>query len=110
MTSPSFQRMATVTASTKRAAAISAGKRGTPTTKLSSIKCLPLDPVDPELKQRLALDTPHELLQTFVEGNLDIVEGDILTVSGEDYPVRSVADWVWGGDVYRQLVIELLKR
>ena len=109
MSSPSFQRLATVTASTKRAT-LTNGLRGAPTTKLSNLKCFPLDPVDPDLKQRLALDTPHELLQTFLEGNPDIVEGDVLTVASEDYPIRSVGDWVWGSDTYRHLVLENLKR
>jgi hypothetical protein len=107
--SASFQKLASLTASTKRAT-MSSGKRAAPTQHLTGLKVHPLDPVDPELRQRLALDTPHELLQTFVEGNPDIVEGDVLTVAGEDYPIRSVADWTFGADVYRHLVIENLKR
>ncbi len=63
-----FARLATVTASTKRTPAIAAGKRGAPVENVSSLICTPLDPVDPALRQRLALDTPHELLQTFVDG------------------------------------------
>lgn len=63
-----FRRMATVTASTKRSPAISGGKRGTPTTNLTELSCTPLDPVDAEVRQRLGLDTPHELLQTFIAG------------------------------------------
>jgi hypothetical protein len=63
-----MRRMLTVTASTKRSPAIVGGKRGAPATKLASIQCTPLDPVDPELRQRLALNTPHELLQSFVDG------------------------------------------
>jgi hypothetical protein len=62
----SFQRMMTKTASTKRPPALSAGKRGTPATNLTGLTCTPLDPVAPEVRQRLALNTPHELLETFV--------------------------------------------
>lgn len=67
----SFAKMANITASTKRIPPVGAdGKRGVPTTNLSTLKCMPLDPIDPDLKQRLALDTPHELLQTIVtDGN-----------------------------------------
>lgn len=101
--------MATVTASTMRAPAISGGKRGTPTTQVAALKCTPLDPVDPELRQRLALDTPHELLQTCT-AETDIREGDVLTVSGTDYPIRSCAEWSWRGGSYRQLILEVLKR
>ena len=58
--------MANVTASTKRPPAISGGKRGEATTKLSGLKCTPLDPVSSEIRKRVALDTPMELLQTFL--------------------------------------------
>ena len=61
-----FRRMANVTASTKRPPAISGGKRGEATTKLSGLKCTPLDPVSSEIRKRVALDTPMELLQTFL--------------------------------------------
>jgi hypothetical protein len=105
-----MDRFLTVTASTKRAPAISGGKRGTPTTKISSLLCTPLDPVDPELRQRLALNTPHELLQTFVKGALDILEGDILVVGANEYPIRSCAEWTWESSRFLRLVLEDLKR
>ncbi len=60
MNSRGFKRSATVTAGTKRTL------KGAPATVLSGIRCTPLDPVDPELRKRLGLDTPHELLQTFL--------------------------------------------
>lgn len=66
MNTPGFRRMATKTASTKRAPAISSGKRGDATTKLTNLKCTPLDPVSAEIQKRIALDTPMELLQTFL--------------------------------------------
>lgn len=107
-----FRRFATVTASTKRAPAISGGKRGTPVTEIASLRCTPLDPVDAELRQRLSLETPHELMQTFVDGALDVVEGDILTVGGVDYPIRAVENWTWRhqGSDFRRLILEDLKR
>jgi len=105
----SFTQLATETASTKRAAAIVNGKRGVATAKIASLSCTPLDPVDPELRQRLALDTPHELLQTFVTGAPDIVEGDILVYGGTDYPIRSCADWKWKGTIFVRLVVEDMK-
>lgn len=105
-----FGKLATVTARTKRAPAISDGKRGAPEFHLADFKCTPLDVVDAELRQRLALDTPHELLQVFVDGDPDIREGDLLVVGGIEYPIRAVADWVWRGSVYRHLIVEELKR
>lgn len=61
-----FQSMASLSASTKRAPAISGGKRDVPADNLSGLSCTPLDPVDPELRATLNLDTQHELLQTFL--------------------------------------------
>ncbi len=111
MTSKSFARAANVTASTKRPPTIASGKRGAPTTNIASLSCTPLDPIDPELRQRLALETPHELLQTFVDTALDIEEGDVLTVSSVDYPIRAVGDWASTASMpaYKWLVVEQLK-
>ena len=65
---------------TKRSPSISGGKRGVPTTNLSGLKCLPLDPVSAGIRTRLELNTPYESLQTMIEGGPDIVEGDVLKV------------------------------
>lgn len=110
----SMARFLTVTASTKRAPAIAGGKRGVAATWITTLLCTPLDPLDSalssELRQRLALNTPHQLLQTFVEADLDIERGDVLVVGSAEYPIRSCAEWEWRGTTYRHLVIEDLKR
>jgi len=77
-----MRRFCTVTASTKRAPGMSGGKRGAPTVNLTALKSTPIDPVDPEIRQRLALNTPNELMQTYVDG----------------------------GDVFYALILEELKR
>lgn len=105
-----MERFLTVTASTKRSPALAGGKRGAPVAHLTSLRCTPLDPVDPELRQRVALNTPHELLQTFVAGALDVVEGDLLVVGAAEYPIRSCAEWAWGAGKFLHLVLEDLKR
>lgn len=105
-----FGRAATLEASTKRPTALVSGRRGTPALHLASIRVTPLDPVDAETRQRLALNTPHELLQAFVDGGLDIVEGDLLVVDGVEYPVRSAGQWAWRGSEFVHLVLEELKR
>ena len=112
MVSLGFTRFATVSASTKRPPAISSGKRGAPVEKLASLACLPLDPVDAELRQRLGIDTPHEVLQTFTQNGLDIEEGDLLVVASVEYPIRAVEEWYWGPDSADtlRLVVEDLKR
>jgi hypothetical protein len=108
--STSFARLATVTASTKRPPSLAGGRRGEPVVNVATLKCTPLDPVDPELRERLALGTPHELLETFVDNDVDVNEGDVLVVGSREYPVRSVAEWTWRGTVYRHLILEDLKR
>jgi len=60
MNSRGFARRATISATTKRT------KKGEPTAHLSGLLCTPLDPVDPETRRRLALETPHELVQTLL--------------------------------------------
>lgn len=104
-----FGRLATVSASTKRAG-FSSGRRSAPVENIDSLDVTPLDPVSAELAQRLALDTPHELLQTFAEGSLDIQEGDILVVGSEEYPIRALEEWAWGDVTCYRLVVEELKR
>jgi len=63
-----MSRLLSVTASTKRSPAVSGGKRGAPATHLTRVRCMPLDPVDADLAQRMGLNTPHELLQTVADG------------------------------------------
>ena len=62
-----MRRMLTESASTKRSPSMVAGKRGDPETNLTGLSCMPLDPIDAEVRQRLGLDTPHELLQTVLD-------------------------------------------
>ena len=80
MNTPSFRRMAIETASTKRPPALSDGKRGAAATKLTGLRCTPLDPVSAEIRKRVALDTPMELLQTFItdgQGFVHLVVEDL---------------------------------
>jgi len=104
---PSFDQLASVTASTKRLGAVVSGLEAAPATNIVSLTCLPLDPVDPDLIQIEGLAW-HELLQTAVDGGLDIIEGDILVVGSSEYPVRAVADWTWppNAKAYRILFLE----
>jgi hypothetical protein len=63
--SASFQRLATISATTKRATT-SGDKRLAASTYLTGLTVTPLDPVSAELASTMGLDTPHELLQTFI--------------------------------------------
>jgi hypothetical protein len=92
----SLKPLATATASTKRAQ-IASGKRGDPVTLLVRLECTPLYPADPgqvnNLLQRLKLETPYNLYETFVMGAHDIQNGDTFVVDGNEYVVRAAATW-----------------
>lgn len=112
MTGKTLLRIASVTAATKRAV-LTGQKRAAATTFLTSLKITPLDPVDPEVRVTLNLNTPHELLQTTINGSPDILEGDILVVGSKEYPIRSVAEHPAvssGVGAFVELIIEDLKR
>jgi len=109
----SFDRLLTETASTQRATVnTGTGKRTAPSTNLASVTCTRLYPADQEVRQRLQLQTPHELYQVFVDGDVDVIEGDLWVQSTKTYTVRSVGDWPWHGtsDDYKTIVLEELKR
>lgn len=114
MTSATLQRICTVSASTKRAEkVVGAQKYTAAATYLTGLRITPLDPVDPELRATLDLQTPAELLQTTVNGAPDIIEGDVLVVASREYPIRSVAQRAAvtsGAGAFLELVIEELKR
>lgn len=111
MLSGSFARMATVTASTKRSGGVDAnGRELAYAEEIASLKCLPLDPVTPEIAMGFTGLAFREILQTACEGGLDVVEGDILVVGSDEYPIRAVADWTWPADGTDTLTLTLEDR
>jgi hypothetical protein len=54
----SFNKLATIQASTKRSPGGSSSKRSTPATQIAELNCTPLDPVQPEIAFRLELENP----------------------------------------------------
>lgn len=94
--------LCTQTASTKRS------DGGEPATNLASITIVPLLPLEWELAQTLALNSPRTAYQTFTEAGQDIEMGDVLVVDGVEYPIRAVADWPTD-DEYLHLVVEAVK-
>lgn len=106
--STAFAHHATLSASTKRAT-VSSGKRASPTTNLTGIACTPLDVVEDEVARRAGLETPHTLLQTFIDAGLDVRAGDLLVVGSQEYPIRAAAAWEWRGASYLHLIVEELQ-
>lgn len=94
---------------TKRAPDVVGGKRGSPAVYLTSVKCSNLFPVEPEVAQLLPGKSPKELLQCFVPGTADVVEGDILVFSSRDYPIRAAAEWRLRTRAVTHLILEDLK-
>lgn len=104
----SFAELASITASTKRRGSIpGSGLEPAYAEEIASLKCLPLDPVDAEVAQGIEGLSFREILQTSVEGGLDIVEGDLLVVGSTEYPVRVVKDWLWPPDATDYLILYL---
>lgn len=102
----SFDELASVDASTKRRGAIVDGLEPAYSEQIASLSCLPLDPVSPEIAMGIEGLSFREILQTAVEGGLNIVEGDLLVVGGTNYPIRAVEDWEWRGSMYKMLLLE----
>lgn len=102
MKSGSFARLATVTASTQRAGAVADGLSGDLAASETDFKCTPLDPFSPggaakigDVFKTSGLEAFAELLITFCEDGLDILEGDTLITEGITYKVRAVGQWYW---------------
>lgn len=96
MASIAFRRMAVLTCDVKRLSPMDgSGKREKASGHLYGLKCTPLDPVSEEIRQTLELSKPFQALQTFLEGDLDIREKDILVVGGVEYVVRAAGSWRW---------------
>ena len=105
-----FALLAIVTASTKRSGGISDGLEAAYAEEIVSLKCLPLDPVSPEVAQGIEGLSFREILQTQVEGGLDIMEGDLLVVDSVEYPIRAIEDWTWAPDGKNCMVLYLENR
>lgn len=71
---PGFAHMANVSASTKRNPAVTTGGfRGTATAKVTGLSITPLDPVTQDVMERLALESPVRLLETFIADSTGFV-------------------------------------
>ena len=104
-TSASFAFLVAGTATIRRKQDMVGGKRGTAGTS-AVFDVLPLMPVDSDTRVQLGLDSGMMFLQTFIQGNPDVIKGDILVRSGRIYPIRYVGKWPINGDLRLHLIIE----
>ena len=104
----SFSSRATVTASTKRKTFASSKETGWATQE-SSISCWPLAPVDGETVMRQNLRTAFEWMQTFVEGDYDIQNGDLLVIGSTEYPIGRCEKWPWRSTYRFRLFVHEMK-
>jgi hypothetical protein len=118
MSSATFSRQLNVEASTRRPPAMVGGKRGDAVEHLPLVHVAPLTPVSIETAQRVGLDSPYNLLQTFTDGDVDIADGDELTpqsgrYAGRAMAVKRVVRLSWGvmGRIERlHILLENLRR
>ena len=101
-----WARAATTTASTKRET-ISNGLSSLET-NIASMNIYPLMPLDATLQNYAGLDW-RETFQTFVDGDEDVLEGDVLVVDDVEYPIRAVEEWPWQGSYRKRLLVEQVK-
>ena len=107
-----MRRFARIPFTTRRPVTLPGGSVGMPVPYLvdPSLRCTPLDPADPgargEREQRLILDSPTSLLETFVPAAYDIREGDMFLVGGQSYQVRAVGSWRWRHAAFLSLLLE----
>ena len=76
-----FAKMANVSASTKRPPAITDGLRGSMATNETGLSITPLDPITAEVAERLALESPVRMLETFIAdstGFVHVIVEDLL--------------------------------
>ena len=103
-----FENVATETVSTKRSDDAD-GKVSAPIENLTGISATPIYPVAPDLQRRMALDTPHTLVECFIEGSYDIKKGDMLVAGGIDYPIKVVEKYPFSGSYRYRLILEDLE-
>jgi len=117
MTIPSNTQPTVTFSTTRKPLTDATGKSGTAVTILSGLKCTQIYPVDPETARRNELRTPLKALAVFVDGDLDLIEGDrLLVVSGQplydgkEFPVQKVGKWPWRGDIRLHVFLEDLRK
>lgn len=91
----SRDKLFTITFDTKRVGATVGGLEPNPTPVLSGIACLPLYPVNMEMKISMGVDPTTNLQATITFGDIDVLQGDIMIVDSGEFNIRWVETWAW---------------
>lgn len=113
-----MNRWLTLICDTKRLTVSGTGQSSALATNLTGVSTSEFMPVSAEIRTRLMLDTPNELMQVFCGDAVDLKVGDYIrplnsqiVPSAVDYPVRAVERWPWAtGQTFKMAVVEDLKR
>lgn len=97
----------TETFGTRRIGDTVAGLQPDPTPVLSGIACLPLYPVNMNIKISMGVDPSVNLQAIITYGDIDIRQGDVLVIGSGLYNIKWVGPWNWRpGDYYYQVFVE----
>lgn len=110
MLTPSIQLSMRVAATLKaHPPTSSSGVRSAPV-PLADLMVAPVDPLDPQLAERLHFESPLQMKQTFVYTNVTIKHGMELEVGDKAYAIKGVSPWSdEGGYIFYELVLEDIK-
>jgi hypothetical protein len=64
-------------------------------------------PVDGRTQERLGLNSPMDLWQTFCEGTLDITRRDVVVVGTTEYSIEALAKWPTDEAFYEMVLQEV---
>lgn len=87
------------TAIVKRYTSVAGKGTGATSTIIESLKVTQATSIDYNTAQRVGtthrpiLESPFKFRMVLFEGDNDVRQGDIMTISGIDYPVRHVEKW-----------------
>jgi hypothetical protein len=77
---------------------------------LADLMVAPIDPLDPQLAERLHFEAPLQMKQTFAYTDVVIKHGMELEVGSKGYAIKGVSPWPDEGNyVFYQLILEDIK-
>lgn len=86
------------------------GKSGPAVEHLSGVRATPLTPITAETATRLGLQSPASRASCYVDGDLDIRNGDYLVTGGKESPIVAVGRYdEFAGETYLELIVQIVQ-